>query len=156
MKVVESFSVPLAQATLWAFIQDFERVARCLPGVEQVAITGVDDLELVVTQRLGPFSVTFDTKMHIDSRDEGRSVTFTAVGQSIRGAAGNVRATNIVSLAAGADGSTLVTIDADVALGGMLGAVGQKVVAKQATKVTQQFAANLAQGLAGATEGGGG
>lgn len=149
MKVEESFVVPQPRDALWAFVQDVERVAWCLPGVESVEVVGPDDLDLIVAQRLGPFSAAFETKLHIDERDEGRRIAFTAVGRSVRGASGNLRAVNAVSLEDTGDGGTRVMIDADVALGGVLGAVGQKVVAKQAAKVTRTFAENLEQAVAG-------
>jgi uncharacterized protein len=48
------------------------------------------------------------------------------------------------------DGGTAVSLESDVALGGMLGSVGQKVVAKQAGKVTSEFAEALRGRLSGA------
>jgi hypothetical protein len=78
---------------------------------------------------------------------------FTAVGRSVRGAAGNVRATHVVRLEDGDEGSTRVLLEGDLALGGMLGSVGQKVVAKQAGMVTQSFAVALQQQLSGGSTG---
>lgn len=144
MKVEESFEVNQPRDALWRFVQDIEQVAWCLPGVERVTVIGPDDLELTVTQRLGPFSASFETKMHIEEREEGRRISFTAVGRSVRGASGNLRAENTVTLEDGdGSGRTRVLIEADVALGGVLGAVGQKVVAKQGAKVTREFAKNV-------------
>ena len=47
------------------------------------------------------------------------------------------------------NGRTRVLLESDVALGGMLGSVGQKVVAKQASVVTKSFARALEQELSG-------
>jgi hypothetical protein len=44
---------------------------------------------------------------------------------------------------------TVVLVEGDVALAGALGSVGQKVVAKQAGKVTAQFSRNLEAALGG-------
>jgi hypothetical protein len=66
----------------------------------------------------------------------------------VRGASGHIRSTNEVRLT-GVDGTTTVTIDGDVVLAGALGSVGQKIVAKQAGKVTAQFADNLQAALRG-------
>jgi hypothetical protein len=74
---------------------------------------------------------------------------FTGIGRSVRGAAGNVRSTNRVELEEAENGSTRVLLESDMALGGMLGSVGQKVVAKQASLVTKSFAQALAQELSG-------
>jgi hypothetical protein len=94
-------------------------------------------------------TATFDMKMRITAREPGRSMEFTGIGRSVRGAAGNVRSTNRVQLEEVENGCTRVLLESEVALGGMLGSVGQKVVAKQATLVTESFARTLEQELSG-------
>ena len=149
MKMREEFVVAEPPATLWEFFEQVDRVARCVPGVEEVTVVDADNSRVRVTQAVGPMSATFDLKMRITDRDPGRSMEFTAIGRSVRGAAGNVRSTNTVPLEEAEGGGTRVTLDGDVALGGMLGSVGQKVVAKQAGKVTRSFAEALERELSG-------
>jgi carbon monoxide dehydrogenase subunit G len=149
MKMREEFMISEPPQTVWEFFEQVDRVARCVPGVEDVTVVDADNSGLRVTQALGPMTATFDIKMRITARDPGRSIEFTAVGRSVRGAAGNVRATHVVRLEEGDNGATRVVLEGDVALGGMLGSVGQKVVAKQAAVVTQSFAEALAQELSG-------
>ena len=149
MKMREEFVVQEPPATLWEFFEQVDRVARCVPGVEEVTVVDADNSRVRVTQAVGPMSATFDLKMRITDRDPGRSMEFTAIGRSVRGAAGNVRSTNTVALEEAEGGGTRVTLDGDVALGGMLGSVGQKVVAKQAGKVTRSFAEALERELSG-------
>ena len=149
MKMREEFVVQEPPATLWEFFEQVDRVARCVPGVEEVTVVDADNSRVRVTQAVGPMSATFDLKMRITDRDPGRSMEFTAIGRSVRGAAGNVRSTTTVALEEAEGGGTRVTLDGDVALGGMLGSVGQKVVAKQAGKVTRSFAEALERELSG-------
>jgi carbon monoxide dehydrogenase subunit G len=149
MKVEEEFVVAQAPDALWAFFEQVDRVARCVPGVESVEVVDADNSRVRVTQAVGPMTATFDMKMRITARDPGRSMEFTAIGRSVRGAAGNVRSTNTVHLEDAEPGSTRVRLEGDVALGGMLGSVGQKVVAKQASKVTRSFAEALQAELTG-------
>ena len=125
MKMREEFVVQEPPATLWEFFEQVDRVARCVPGVEEVTVVDADNSRVRVTQAVGPMSATFDLKMRITDRDPGRSMEFTAIGRSVRGAAGNVRSTNTVALEEAEGGGTRVTLDGDVALGGMLGSVGQ-------------------------------
>jgi carbon monoxide dehydrogenase subunit G len=149
VKVQEQFVVAGPASTVWEFFEQVDRVARCVPGVEDV--TAVDDKSspVRVTQAVGPMTATFDMKVRISARKPGRSMEFTGIGRSVRGAAGNVRSTNRVQLEEAENGSTRVLLESDVALGGMLGSVGQKVVAKQASVVTKSFAQALAQELSG-------
>lgn len=150
MKVTEEFVVQEPRQRLWEFFEQIDRVARCLPGVEDVEVIDSDNSRLRVTQALGPMSATFDMKMRITDRDPGREMQFTAIGRSVRGAAGNIRTANVVRLQELDHGeATRVILDADVALGGMIGSVGQKVVAKQAGKVTRTFAETLQRELRG-------
>jgi hypothetical protein len=149
MKVSEEFVVAESPATLWEFFEQFDQVAQCVPGVEDVTVIDEDNSRVRLTQSLGPMTATFDVKMRVTARDPGKSMEFTAVGRSVRGAAGNVRSNHVVRLSDEGKGSTRVLLEGDVALGGMLGSVGQKVVAKQAAVVTQSFAKALQERLRG-------
>jgi carbon monoxide dehydrogenase subunit G len=149
MKVQEQFVVAGPASTVWEFFEQVDRVARCVPGVEEVTVVDDENSRVRVTQAVGPMTATFDMKMRITEREPGRSMEFTGIGRSIRGAAGNVRSTNRVQLEEVENGHTRVLLESDVALGGMLGSVGQKVVAKQASIVTKSFAQTLEQELSG-------
>lgn len=151
MKVAEEFVIAESPQALWEFLEQFDQVARCVPGVEEVTVIDDDNSRVRLTQSLGPMTATFDVKMRVTARDPGKSMAFTAVGRSVKGAAGNVRANHVVRLSDEGSGSTRVLLEGDVALGGMLGSVGQKVVAKQAAVVTQSFAQALQERLGGAT-----
>ncbi len=151
MKVQESFTVSEPRAEIWAFFQDIARVARCMPGVEDVEVIDEENSRVTITQSLGPLSATFDTRMKITKRVDLELIEFQATGRTVRGANGNVRATNTVRLEDAPDGGTLISLDADVALGGMLGAVGSKVVARQADQITAAFARALELELGGTT-----
>lgn len=149
MKVSEQFVVAEPATTVWEFFEHVDRVARCVPGVEDVTVVDDENSRVRVTQAVGPMTATFDMKMRITAREPGRSMEFTGIGRSVRGAAGNVRSTNRVQLEEAENGSTRVLLESDVALGGMLGSVGQKVVARQASVVTKSFARTLEQELSG-------
>lgn len=147
MKVSESFVVPERRDAVWGVVGQVERIARCLPGVEEVTLLDGENATVRITQSLGPLKATFDAKLRVTSREPGRSIGFGATGRSVRGAAGNVRATNIVRLEDEGADATRVVLEADVALGGMLGAVGQKVVARQAAQLAKAFAEALEREL---------
>lgn len=146
MKLSETFEVAKPVDEVWAFIDQPEAVAGCVPGVEQLSVRTPDDIDVRITQSIGPMNATFAASVQITDREPEKRINFTAQGKTVRGAMGNVRAGVEVSLVPSAAG-TEVTVDGDVALAGALGSVGQKVVAKQAGKVTAEFARNLASAL---------
>lgn len=148
MKVQESFVIAEPLERLWEFFDDVDQVARCVPGVESVEVIDSDESKVRVTQSVGPMTATFDLKMRVTERRPQEHLQFTAVGRAVKGAAGNVRTTNTVRLAEVEEG-TRVELESDLAMGGVLGSVGQKVVAKQAGEVTRQFSDALERAIKG-------
>jgi carbon monoxide dehydrogenase subunit G len=151
MKVNESFVIAEPPERIWVFFEQVDRVARCVPGVESVEVIDAEHSRVRVTQAVGPMTATFDLKMRITERRPHELMQFTAVGRAVKGAAGNIRTTNTVRLAAVGEG-TRVELEADVAMGGVLGSVGQKVVAKQAGQVTRDFSGALERAIRGEPE----
>src|SRR4051794_11851928 len=148
MKLREEFEVAQPVASVWTFFEQPERVAECVPGVEQLTVVTPDDIDVRLTQSIGPMTATFAAKVTIVERVPEKLIGFTATGKSVRGAMGNVRAGINVQLEAAGD-RTVVMVEGDVALAGALGSVGQKVVAKQAGRVPGQSARTREQALGG-------
>ncbi|MDX6512725.1 MAG: uncharacterized protein QOE36_2229 [Gaiellaceae bacterium] len=147
MKFEESFTVDHPVEQTWSFFEDPERLAKCVPGVESVEpLDAEGKSKLKMTQKVGYLSATFNLRWHVSSSEPGRSIEITSIGKTIRGAVGELRATNRVELEP-ADGKTQVTLVADVAVGGMLGSVGQKMMASKAREVAAGFAANVSDEL---------
>jgi carbon monoxide dehydrogenase subunit G len=150
MKLREEFDVARPLAAVWGFFEHPEKVAGCVPGVEELVLSGPDDIDVRITQSVGPMSATFAADVKIVERVPEKLIAFTATGKSVRGAMGDVRATVTVQVEPVGPDRTTVSVDGDVALAGPLGSVGQKVVAKQAGKVTAAFCRNLESALGGA------
>ena len=150
MKLSEEFQVDEPVGTVWKFFEQPELVARCVPGVESITVVDSDNVNVRATQSIGPLTATFDAKITVLERVPHELIRFSATGRSVRGASGNIRTSNAVHLRADGAG-TIVMVDGDVILAGALGSVGQKIVAKQAGKVTAEFARNLQHVLSGQT-----
>jgi uncharacterized protein len=148
MKLHEEFLVDEQVGAVWKFFEQPEQVASCVPGVEQVDVVDDDNVQVRVMQSVGPLTATFDAKVTVLERVPEEMIRFRAAGRSISGAIGNVRTENTVVLR-NLPAGTGVSIDGDMVLAGALGSVGQKVIAKQASKVTAEFAANLQRALRG-------
>lgn len=148
MKLHEEFVVAEPVGTVWKFFEQPESVARCMPGVEYVNILDEDNVQVRATQNVGPMTATFDAKITVLERIPQEMIRFRAAGRSVRGAIGNMRTENTVLLR-GFPGGTSIAVDGEMVLAGALGSVGQKIVAKQASKVTAEFAANLQRVLSG-------
>jgi len=148
MKYKQEFTVDEAIQPVWDFFQRADEVAKCMPGIDDIQVIDPDQLSVRMTQKVGPISASFDTSVRITERTPPKVIQFTLIGKAVRGAVGNFRATNTVTLNDNT-GSTHVTVEGDAALAGALGSVGQRIIAKQAEKLTAQFAANLSSVLVG-------
>ena len=153
MKYRHEFRLQEPRDRVWLFFERPLEVAQCLPGVEEAEpVEGEDDCYSVrATQKLGPMSTTFQAKVRITEHVAGARIAFTATGKAVRGAVGNFRAENAVTLTQ-EGGKTCVAVEGEVALAGVLGTVGSAVINKHAAKVTAAFAANLEQVLSAAGE----
>ncbi|MGH9298698.1 MAG: CoxG family protein [Acidimicrobiales bacterium] len=148
MKLHEEFLLNQPVETIWSFFEQPELVSGCMPGVEKVTVFDVDNVGVRATQSIGPMNATFEAKVTVLERVPNEMIRFQAIGRSVRGAAGNLRSTTSVRLVP-SEGSTKVVVDGEVVLAGALGSVGQKIVARQANKVTAGFARNLERSLRG-------
>jgi carbon monoxide dehydrogenase subunit G len=149
MQVQESFEVAAAPDAVWRFFEDVERVARCVPGVKSVDVLAPDRYKVVAAQKVGFISATFELITAVAGKEPGVFMEFTSVGKSIAGAIGNLRTRDRVDFASIEGGGTRVTLTSEVAVGGMLGALGHKAILGKSREMTEKFAAALRAELAG-------
>src|SRR5512132_4140294 len=143
MRIQETFIVDASPAAVWRFFEDIERVARCGPGVQSIDVLGPDRYKVLATQKVGFISATFEMATQIESKDPLKSLALSSVGKSIKGAIGNLRSKDRVDFAATAEGGTRVTLTSEIAIGGMLGALGHKAIASKSKEITEKFAQAL-------------
>lgn len=148
MKFVQEFDVDQSVTQLWALFEQPEIVAECMPGMEEIQTIDQDNFTVRVKQSVGPISATFESRVHVIERVKERRVAFSATGKAVRGAVGNFRAQSVVHLESRGDAAH-VRVESEAALAGVLGSVGQKVIARQAEKITEAFATNLQTRLSG-------
>jgi carbon monoxide dehydrogenase subunit G len=142
MQIKEAFVVEVPPPAVWQFFEQLERVARCVPGVQQVEMVAPDRYKVVVTQKVGFISATFEMTTQVDAREPLQYVELSSVGKSIQGAVGNLRSKDRVEFEP-TEGGTRVTLTSDLAVGGMLGALGHKVIASKSKEITVKFAEAL-------------
>ena len=143
MQIQETFEVEAAPAAVWSFFEQVERVARCVPGVKSVEVLSPERYKLVAAQKVGFISATFELTTQLAAREPGAFMEFSSVGKSIAGAVGTLRSRDRVDFAPTERGGTRVMLTSEVAVGGMLGALGHKVIASKSREMTEKFAAAL-------------
>lgn len=143
MQIQETFTVEAAPAQVWAFFEDLARVAACIPGVRSVDVLGPDRYKVVAAQKVGFISATFELTTELAGKEPLRFMEFTSVGKSVAGAVGNLRTRDRVDFEPTAEGGTRVRLTSEVAVGGMLGALGHKAIVAKSREMTEKFAAAL-------------
>jgi carbon monoxide dehydrogenase subunit G len=140
LQVQEVFEVKAPSDVVWRFFEDIERVAKCVPGVKSVEVLAPDRYKVVAAQKVGFISATFELTMELAGKEALRHMEFTSVGKSVAGAVANLRSRDRVDFAPAAGGGTEVRLTSEVAVGGMLGALGHKAIASKSREMTAKFA----------------
>ena len=149
MQIRESFVAPAPVKTIWTFFEDVESVSKCVPGLQSLTILAPDQYQVVVKQKVGFFSATFQITTKREDFELHRFMQFSSVGRTIKGAMGNLRSVDRVEFEAIDDNTTQVNLTAHPALGGMLGTVGHRVIVSRSRELTEQFAQALCAALNG-------
>lgn len=152
MKVAGTAALDAQPERVWAVMFDPAVLARSIPGCESLRATGPDHYEGTVTAGVASIKGTFQGEVRLTDLERPRSLVLRVSGA---GAPGTVRADVAVRLSASGEGGTELGYDADAVVGGMVGGVGQRVLAGVAKKMAGEFFDRLNSELAGGHTGGG-
>ena len=146
MKISGSNSLNAPVDQVWAAMLDPAVLARCIPGCETLTTTGPDQYAMRVTAGVAAIKGTYDGEVALTDKSEPTSLTMKARGA---GAPGTIDATVAVRLAPSPSGGTDLHYDADAAVGGAVGGVGQRMLAGVTKKMAGQFFTALDRDIAG-------
>ena len=148
MELDNSFTVPVPPDQAWDVLLDVQRIAPCMPGATVDEVDG-DVVNGRIKVKVGPVSLTYRGTAKFTERDpDARLVVMQASGKETRGA-GTAAATVRASLAPDASGDgTQVTMHTTMNVTGQA-QFGRGVMVEVGGKLVDQFAANLAQLIAG-------
>jgi carbon monoxide dehydrogenase subunit G len=146
MKISGTAALTATRQQVWDAFHDPEVLARCLPGCESLTEVGPDEYAMTVTAGVAAIKGTYEGKVAL--RDPQHPEQFTMKAQGA-GGPGTVDADVVVHLAPSAAGGTDLSYDADAAVGGMIGGVGQRMLAGVTRKMAGQFFEAVDDDIAG-------
>jgi carbon-monoxide dehydrogenase small subunit len=150
VELLQSFTVNYSADEVWAFFNNLEQVARCMPGARLTSAPADDQAEGEVTVKLGPIVSAFSGMVRVE-RDAGeRRGRVQAVGRDARSGS-NARALIGYQVSPLAAASSKVDISIKFMLTGALAQFSRSGLVKNvADHLTRMFAANLEAALSGA------
>ncbi|WP_182874207.1 SRPBCC family protein [Microbispora sp. H10670] len=135
MKVSGSAVVAAERKRVWDALQDPGVLVRTIPGCERLETVGENVYAMTVTAGVASVRGVYQGEVALRDQEEPDRFTLGARGQ---GAPGTVEATVAVRLS-DAEGGTRVDFDAEAVVGGMIGGVGQRMLASVAKKTAGEF-----------------
>ncbi len=124
-------------------------LVRTIPGCERLEQTGPDAYTMAVSAGVAAVKGTYVGEVVLTDQRPPHGFVLKASGS---GAPGTVDAVARIRLAPGDDGMTTVAYDADAVVGGMVGGVGQRMLAGVARRTAGEFFAAVDGVLTGAAE----
>src|SRR5713226_6937880 len=142
-EIAKTFTIKAPPASVWEFLTDPERVAKCLPGA---AITGKFDDKTwsgTMTVKVGPVQSSYKGKVVFEKLDAAsRSAEIVAQGMDVRGKGGaDLRLTS--SVIEKAPGETEVTTVSRVNVTGILAQMGRGMIQDVSDQMFQIFSQNM-------------
>ena len=147
MKVSGSATLHAPVDKVYAALNDPAVLVRTIPGCERLERAGEDAYKLTVTAGVASVRGTYAGDVRIADQRPPNAFVLKASGA---GAPGTVAADVQVQLEPGEDGTTVLSYDADAVVGGMIGGVGQRMLAGVAKRTAGDFFAAVDQVLTGA------
>jgi len=147
MKVSGSATLHAPVDKVYAALNDPAVLVRTIPGCERLERSGEDAYKLTVTAGVASVRGTYAGDVRIADQQPPTAFVLRASGA---GAPGTVSADVQVRLAPGDDGTTVLSYDADAVVGGMIGGVGQRMLAGVAKRTAGEFFAAVDEVLTGA------
>src|SRR3989337_1115543 len=118
MLIEDSFTVRTPVGRLWAFIQDVERIAPCMPGAELTEIVDDRTWKGKVLVKFGPVQMSFSGTVVMEEKDDvAHRARLSAKGAEQRGK-GVANAKVESWLEPASEGETTVHIRSDITITG--------------------------------------
>jgi carbon monoxide dehydrogenase subunit G len=146
MKVAGQATLHAPIERVWDALNDPAVLVRAIPGCQRLEPTGPDAYAMTVTAGVASIKGSYAGSVRLTEQQEPDSFVLRASGA---GGPGTVDARVLVRLSE-QDGATLLDYDADAVVGGVIGGVGQRMLAGVAKKLAGEFFTNVDGLLTGA------
>lgn len=144
MRFEHSVKVPAGKQKVRDFLDDFEKAAKCVPGLQTVTEVEPGVFDGTVRVKIGPLGINVAGRARLEKNEEAWKVQGEGRDRRIgAGVTANVEA-RLNEIDANTTDMVLV---ADVQFSGRLAELGQPLIKRKADSFVQEFAQNLSKAL---------
>ena len=147
MKLSGSAQLEAPPEKVWDALLSPEVLIRTIPGCELLESTGENAYALTVTAGVASIKGTYKGKVNLTDLVPHSSLTMRV---DAAGSAGTIGVTVLVRFEPGEGETTQLTYDADAAVGGMVGGVGQRMLTSVSKRLAGEFFGAINNVLTGA------
>ncbi|MBI2081804.1 MAG: carbon monoxide dehydrogenase subunit G [candidate division NC10 bacterium] len=135
MRLQATYTLPVPRQRLWALLFSAEDLRACLPGCERLTQVAPDTFEVTLTVGVAAVKGTYAGRLQILDQEPPGRCRLRLEGT---GSPGFVRGEASVVLTEDA-GGTILAIDADAQVGGVIASVGQRMLTGVARMLLADF-----------------
>ncbi len=143
MKLQGAHLLPGTPAQVWELLNDPERLAKVLPGCERLELIGPDKYKVAVKFAIAAIGGNFSGTVELAEKKPPKAMT---IRMESRGAPGFVKGEGAIQLSE-KGGQTELKYTGEAHVGGMIAAVGQRMLEGASRKILEQIFGSLAQVL---------
>jgi carbon monoxide dehydrogenase subunit G len=145
MKIVLTHTIAADRERVFDALVDPAVIQRCIPGVESMVETAPDTYDAALKIGIAGLKGSYTGRTTITNKQRPESLTLGLEG---KGGPGFVRGTAALALTSD-DGGTRIACDADVRVGGLIAAVGSRLIEAAARKMAADFFAAFEHQISG-------
>jgi uncharacterized protein len=143
MKITGREAIPYPVETVWDALLDPAVLVRTIPGCQRLVAAGEHAYDMTVTAGVASIRGSYDGACTLSDLVPHESLVMHLRGA---GAPGTIDATVEVSFRQSGD-QTVIEYDADATVGGMVGGVGQRMLASVSKRTAGEFFANVGNAI---------
>lgn len=136
-------TVPASVEATWLALNDPAILKECVPGCEEIELTGDNQYAVRLRAKVGPVSAKFAGRMTITDMQPPHAYSLTFEGQG--GVAGFAKGSAHVTLAEDGPAATLMTYEVEALVGGKLAQIGARLIDSAARKLADDFFATFVE-----------
>lgn len=144
MNITAQHVFSVRQEQLWSLLHDSARLSQCIPGCEKLQEVEPDCYSATMKIGVGAIKGTYSGSVKISDKQAPSHYKLLVEGSA---SPGFVRGVASMDLSQPEDGKTLLSVNAEAQVGGLLASVGQRFLGGIAKQMIERFFGNIEKEL---------